>query len=70
MSRTIDSDEVDRLAEQFHAFTGMVAPIAGGYILGETDDDYDARRERWLEFCSAARRPTAPVPPPMEGLFE
>lgn len=70
MSRTIDSDEVDRLAEAFQAHTGMIAPTSEGYILGESDEDYDARREKWLEFCSTARRPVAPAPPSMEGLFE
>jgi hypothetical protein len=70
MSRTVDGDELDLLAEQFQAFTGMVAPTAEGYLLGESDEDYETRREKWLEFCSAARRPSAPAPKPMEGLFE
>ncbi len=70
MSRTIDVEELERLSETFHAFTGMIAPTSDGYILGESDEDYEARRERWLAFCSAARRPSAPAPKPPQGLFE
>lgn len=64
MSRTIDAAEVDRLAEQFFALTGEIAPIAGGIIIGETDEEYYARRERWDAFSYRQV-----LPPKKEGLF-